>query len=56
MGIKLKHTSKSPGGLVKTHFAGPISRVSDSVGQGWEQIIYIYDKFPHDAAAPRTTL
>lgn len=44
--LKFQHVSESPGGQVKTQIAGPNSRVSDSVGLGWDLRSGISNKFP----------
>lgn len=47
--VALTHTSDSPGrkGLLRLLSLTP--RVSNSVGSGWGQIIFISNKFPDDA-------
>lgn len=50
MVLKLGQGAWLAGHLLRHRLTGSISRVSDSVGQWWDQIIYISDKFPQDAA------
>lgn len=34
LGLKLKHASEPPRGLIKTHLIGPTPSISDSIGWG----------------------
>lgn len=55
--LQLEPASQSPGGLFRTHMAGPTLRDSDPVGLGWGLRVCISNEFPDAAAAgPGTTL
>lgn len=45
----MHYVSESHKGLLKQRSLSPISRISDSVGSGWDQGIHVFSKFPSDS-------
>ena len=46
--LTLEQTSGPPESVVKHGLLGPIAQVSHTIGQGWSQRIFTYDKLSSD--------